>query len=900
MKIFPLLFFLLVLSNLTTAQSNETIEYRKNGSILSASGIDKNGKHYTKIFDDQGEVIAIFKSGDKKYRNGTVTFYGENEEEMQYPYNGYESVIGDTMYYKALGYTSRINFNFTYDSSHYFIRLKLYANGKIARKSYKRTGDKEWTNYYFDNTGKALGYGFSDEQNQPLNKLHIQYYGLMAYGPQPAVPFAKYNCLNGKIQKGEFFNTKGIKVGECTYRNGFPYTGKVLEPDFIWSYFSLQEFKEGLEVGDVIEYDYYFNILNTYSKDGTVQQNRITSKSKKANEYKNGTPYSGVFTIDYSLVEMQDGKRHGVTKIFDFLTRDTIKIINYKTGWKHGYCAFTPINNVVFAEGYFVDDKPFQGDFALNLKSDFQTIESYEEGRIVKKTIYIPKYQGNKYLSLTKYAECTFKDGRPFQGLILNETNYLFNSYVNGVLHGPTFYSRNGQDTSKMFTYFEGRLEGRSFVKDQWTKYIEEGYYKDGKMYNGIFPNEKNFKERFEYKDGTLYKLHVSESNFKYSFEISEGKKEGNCDITYQHNKNNNWNVTFKNNVPFDGEYVLEHKIIPYKNGKVTGIYKEYEDSGNTRLNAKYTLRDSVKHGTAVIYNIYYTGDSLKCDYTYGNILNGPLIKTDLVTRTKTIYQMKNGLPGTDSIYTYRSYDDKPWETLKFKNGKVFEGVKYDYECFGKREVFKDYLLVESMPFLSEYKFSTKCQGLECRFVDMDNNISNIILYDTLNNSLQLTTTEKGIETAKATFKNQLLTNGSYVFYNYKSNKRNDHFIWDKARISIDKNGTSIELKNKNLDFYPVYTCSKKMNIPYPCYDANPLISKLRNDEDSLFEIEFRDVNTKELLCKSKCNGWTVLEGCNMEQSGNQVKIEIYKNGIQLKEQQISADKIKAWLASNK
>lgn len=90
------------------------------------------------------------------------------------------------------------------------------------------------------------------------------------------------------------------------------------------------------------------------------------------------------------------------------------------------------------------------------------------------------------------------------------------------------------------------------------------------------------------------------------------------------------------------------------------------------------------------------------------------------------------------------------------------------------------------------------------------------------------------------------------------------------------------------------------MNIPYPCYDANPLISKLRNDEDSLFEIEFRDVNTKELLCKSKCNGWTVLEGCNMEQSGNQVKIEIYKNGIQLKEQQISADKIKAWLASNK
>lgn len=90
--------------------------------------------------------------------------------------------------------------------------------------------------------------------------------------------------------------------------------------------FPYKNSKKVQKLGDVIEYDYYFNILNTYSKDGTVQQNRITSKSKKANEYKNGTPYSGVFTIDYSLVEMQDGKRHGVTKIFDFLTRDTIKL----------------------------------------------------------------------------------------------------------------------------------------------------------------------------------------------------------------------------------------------------------------------------------------------------------------------------------------------------------------------------------------------------------------------------------------------------------------------------------------------------------------------------------------------------------------------------------------------
>ena len=77
---------------------------------------------------------------------------------------------------------------------------------------------------------------------------------------------------------------------------------------------------------------------------------------------------------------MQEGKRNGVTKSYDFLTRDTLSIETYKDGIKQGYAAFTPIPGRVMTEGYYKDDLPFEGEFVLRRMNDFVNVSSYKMG----------------------------------------------------------------------------------------------------------------------------------------------------------------------------------------------------------------------------------------------------------------------------------------------------------------------------------------------------------------------------------------------------------------------------------------------------------------------------------------------------------------------------------------
>ncbi|MBK8112256.1 MAG: hypothetical protein IPK46_19025 [Saprospiraceae bacterium] len=444
------------------------MEYRTDGSVLSASGVEKNGSHYTNVYDNHGNVIAKFISGDDTYKRGQIIFYGEDEN-MEYPYFDYSNVLGDTTFYRALGYTSRMKYYFMYDSAEYVIRLRLFENGKPACKSYRDYGEKNWTNYYYDKSGKYLGTGTTDGSYKPLDGMNIRYYGLFEAGPQPAVPFGVYQCSEGAIQLAVFFNSRGEEIGKCEYKNGYPFNGLALEADFIWTYFTQKKYKEGLVVGDITEYDYQFNILNVYAKDKTPMSNRTTSKAAPKNTYKDGQPYSGIFNIEYSVIEMWEGKRNGVTKSYDFLTRDTLSIETYKDGIKRGYAAFTPIPGRVMTEGYYKDDLPFEGDFVLKRTNDFVNVSSYKSGVLVKVTTYKPITKGNKYLDFQYFSTCEFKGGKPYEGLLYDDKKYDFRTYKSGLLNGTSYYLLSGRDTSQLTTYVDGKRHGLSFQRDGST-----------------------------------------------------------------------------------------------------------------------------------------------------------------------------------------------------------------------------------------------------------------------------------------------------------------------------------------------------------------------------------------------------------------------------------------------
>lgn len=895
-----ILFFLLLVGRVCVgfSQKAETIEYRNDGSVLSSSGVEKDGSHYTKVYDNHGNVIARFISGDNTYKRGQIIFYGEDEN-MEYPYFDYSNVLADTTFYRALGYTSRMKYYFMYDSAEYVIRLRLFENGKPACKSYRDYGDKIWTNYYYDKSGRYLGTGTTDGYYKPLDGMNIRYYGLFEAGPQPAVPFGVYQSSKGMIQSAVFFNSLGEELGKCDYKNGSPFNGLVLEADFIWTYFTQKKYKEGLVTGDITEYDYHFKVLNVYAKDKTPMGNRTTSSTTPKNSYKDGQPYSGVFNIEYSVVEMWEGKRNGITKSYDFLTRDTLSIETYKDGIKQGYAAFTPIPGRIMAEGYYKDDLPFEGDFVLRRTNDFVNVSSYKKGEIARVTTYIPKTKGNKYLDFQYFSTCVYKGGMPYEGLLYDDKKYDFRTYKSGLLNGISYYLLSGRDTTQLTTYVDGKRHGLSFQRDGTTGQRVTGYYKNDVKFEGQFQNEKNQRQIFEYKNGVPVKVIENNSYIISYFGLINEKREGLCVQQQRFGPKNKWEIIYKNDQPFDGPLVVENKIISYQAGQQTGQLWEYETADLMRLNAKYTLKNGVKNGKAIIYHVYEKGDSIQLDYQEGEVQNGILVTTDQSTRIKKIFTIKNGKATSDSTYLYPNYEGKPKEYLHFKNGKKREGIEYLYKPIAIINRYKNYLLVESDgKYDEDYGFSTKCSGLKCRFEDQHHKLVANYLYDTLNHSLSLITKDVTGDSLRAKIINDTLAAGSILFYNYKSAKRNDHFIWDKAIVTPDKTGTSITLINEKYDFYPIYTTSEKMAVPFPFYDANLLIIKLLNSEQ-IFKVSYKDRATNQLYGSHTAEGWNIKDGLTLEQSGNEITARMYRDNAVEKEEVISSARIAEWVKVN-
>ena len=195
-------------------------------------------------------------------------------------------------------------------------------------------------------------------------------------------------------------------------------------------------------------------------------------------------------------------------------------------------------------------------------------------------------------------------------------------------------------------------------------------------------------------------------------------------------------------------------------------------------------------------------------------------------------------------------------------------------------------------------EFTLKCTGLKCRFYDRHHKLFAYYLYDTLNHSLFIIAKDIIGDSLRAKIVNDTLAEGSILFYNYKRAKRDDHFIWDKAIVTLDKSGTSITLFNEKYDFYPVYFTSQRMAVPFPCYDANPLIISLLTSEQ-IFKVSYYDKSTHQLFGSHTAEGWNIKEGLTLEQDGNEVTARIYRDNMADKEEVISAARIAEWVKVN-
>lgn len=88
------------------------------------------------------------------------------------------------------------------------------------------------------------------------------------------------------------------------------------------------------------------------------------------------------------------------------------------------------------------------------------------------------------------------------------------------------------------------------------------------------------------------------------------------------------------------------------------------------------------------------------------------------------------------------------------------------------------------------------------------------------------------------------------------------------------------------------------MAVPFPCYDANPLILELFKSEIS-FKVSYYDKSTHQLLGSHTAEGWNIIEGLTLEQDGNEVTARIYRDNMADKEEVISAARIAEWVKVN-
>ena len=162
-------------------------------------------------------------------------------------------------------------------------------------------------------------------------------------------------------------------------------------------------------------------------------------------------------------------------------------------------------------------------------------------------------------------------------------------------------------------------------------------------------------------------------------------------------------------------------------------------------------------------------------------------------------------------------------------------------------------------------EFTIKCTGLKCRFYDRHHKLFAYYIYDTLNHSVSIIAKDIVGDSLRAKIVNDTLAEGSILFYNYKRAKRDDHFIWDKAIVTLDKSGTSITLINEKYDFYPVYFTSHRMAVPLSLLRCESLIILLLTSEQ-IFKVSYYDKSTHQLLGSHTAEGWNINEGLPLEQ----------------------------------
>lgn len=518
-----------------------------------------------------------------------------------------------------------------------------------------------------------------------------KYYGEGLFWDGPKKIFSVSHIKDGKITNADFFDINGKKVGSCTFIDNYPYSGTILDHDFIWTVITKKTYVKGFVVGTIIDYDVAFKELNKYAANNSPTMNAENYKNAYT---KDGSPYNGKFVIEYSLIEYKDGLMHGFKKNFDFLTRDTSEIISYKNGKKDGLYQYLAIKDSVLAQGFYKNDQPFSGSFLDLNQFVFKTFNVFEEGILVGINTYQFEYSSTQTNKITSYKlinACSFKDGKPETGTYYDKIKHKFVSYVGGSLTRMYAINDRKMDTLEIQSFYNDKFHGYFKAKiDIWKDEYIVGYYKNGEPFEGQLRDLKNKQIINQYVNGQqIATKDYSIGNPPNFYTIQNGKKNG-VSLQRLFTDTTRYISTYKDGLPYEGQICNRGEVQSYKNGKLNG-QSLFLDGTMDKARKITNYVDGVI--TKVVnYNVFDRIDSISTNYINGAIIDGQDIQYDDNTTRQFTY--KDGkITGDSTRFQYEK------NYMIYKGGKKFEGIEYtNYDQYvdiklDLRTTYKDFKL---------------------------------------------------------------------------------------------------------------------------------------------------------------------------------------------------------------
>lgn len=672
---------------------SSVVYYDQKGNLIGKSNEMQNGYihngQYVDFYYDPLAPKSIVEYKDGAVQNPQKYFYstGEMQKEIYTKGYDYEKEVCYDKTGKQLGVLTYDGYS-PYDGVQYLFiddsdmissitpyangkidgeHIKYHDNGQVAEKTPYVKGYREGNAQFYNKEGKLLHEG-TYKNDYPYEGTFNGFYAteVITYSAGKRVAEKSFYS-NGAIQKDHIigkenvmYDSLGQEIARLTYRDGYPYEGKLIEMynDLISS---ISIYKKGMMASS----QYFENGL-PYE---TTVYNKDYGYDKKITYYTNGQVKKETFYEEYYAKEEKTydktGKllgtfhaqpvKSGKEVIF---SNDIIQKINeYKAGALMNEAKFNakgqPLYSIVSeGESTFYDKKgnflskaiykeglPYEGtvykydDYTANIKEKTIYKEGLQNG---EQQIYVEAYYDQEpVLSQTYTFDMGIKEGpatKYMQGKILEIT-----IYKNGLLDGEakfynedgvqhsTAYYRDGEPFEGIFygydyagaiseikSYVNGEPDGLWEYYDYRGKYREESY-KEGSLLENRDYEDGEIKARVTYKDNLPYE------GTSLSYNSISHYLDGKVIKTSEYSDGTHKALVVEREFQQDGLYT---ETVFYEDGKKKSIvnYKSNHDYYNQTRHGDALFYS--KEGKKIASGVYEEGVPVKGNFIYYHYSN--------------------------------------------------------------------------------------------------------------------------------------------------------------------------------------------------------------------------------------------------------------------------------------